>query len=363
MRQEHALFSQIRGHLPRGTQLSEFGKDQGNRLTNRFVSHLNDAALVVMLIANRHVRAQRAASCGFPQATVQSRTNQVEFDLTDRPFEPEQQPVIETARMIETIGIGDERIDEATQVQQVVPITVVAGHARDFGGHDDADVAQSHLSDESIESDASYASTATTYSKVFIDHHDLRSRPAQVGGPLYQAILQALALSVVQDLAGRGLTNVDRGLASEVGGRDLRAAHGRRSICANQRMSRRASTCSASRCTSGGRTSQTSSGHASSGLGGSSRGWRMGAMLDCGKGLTSRFDASCLAASLLAFPTRRAAMPAATYLEGLHQLAELTDPIAGQHERWAIVVHQRIPERGSSGWQIAAASVRQCNWQ
>jgi len=70
----------------------------------------------------------------------------------------------------------------------------------------------------------------------------------------------------------------------------------------------------------------------------------MGAMLDCGKGLTFRFDASCLAASLLAFPTRRAATPATTCLEGLHQLAELTDSIAGQHKRWAIVVHQRLPE-------------------
>ena len=344
MRQEHAFFRQIRGHLPRRTKLSEFGEDQGNRLTDCFVSHLDDAALVVMLKANRHVRAQRSASCGFPQPTVQSRTNQVEFDLTDRTFEPEQQPVIEAARMIEPIGIRDERIDETTQVEQVVPLTIVAGHARDFGGYDDADVAQSHLGDESIESDASYASTAPTYSKVFIDHHYLRSRPAQLGGPLHQTILQALALLVVQDLAGRGLTNVDRGLASKMGGCDLRAAHGRRSVCANQRMSKRARTCSTSRCTSDGRTSQTSSGHASSELGGSSRGWRMGAMLDRGKGLTSRFVASCLTASLLAFRLRRPATPAATCLEGLHQLTELTDPIAGQHKRWAIVVHQRLPE-------------------
>src|SRR6266542_2452241 len=291
MRQEHAFFRQIRGHLPRGTKLSEFGEDQGNRLTDCFVSHFDDAALVVMLKANRQVRAQRSASCGFPQPTVQSRTNQVEFDLADCTFEPEQQPVIEAAWMIEAIGIGDERIDETTQVEQVVPITIVAGHARDFAGYDDADVAQSHLGDESIESDASYASTAPTYSKVFIDDHDLRWRPAQLGGPLHQAILQALALLVMQDLAGRGLTNVDRGLASKVGGRDVHAAHGRRPISAYQRMSKRARTCSTSRCTSGGRTSQTSSGHASSELGGSSRGWRMGAMLDRGKGLTSRFDA------------------------------------------------------------------------
>jgi hypothetical protein len=39
----------------------------------------------VMLKANRQVRAQPSASCGFPQPTVQSRPNQVEFDLLCRP--------------------------------------------------------------------------------------------------------------------------------------------------------------------------------------------------------------------------------------------------------------------------------------
>jgi len=59
-------------------------------------------------------------------------------------------------------------------------------------------------------------------------------------------------------------------------------------------------------------------------------------MLGCGKGLTSRFDASCLAASLLAFPTHRAATPAATRLERLQQLAELTDAISGHDDRWLL---------------------------
>jgi len=61
-------------------------------------------------------------------------------------------------------------------------------------------------------------------------------------------------------------------------------------------------------------------------------------MLDRGKGLTSRFDASCLAASLLAFRTRCAAMPAATRLECLHQLAELTDAVSGHDDRWLVSV-------------------------
>jgi hypothetical protein len=72
-------------------------------------------------------------------------------------------------------------------------------------------------------------------------------------------------------------------------------------------------------------------------------------MLDCGKGLTSRFDASCLAASLLALRTRLAAMPAATRSKRLYQLAELAHAICGQDECWPIGL-LCIKECGCGSW-------------
>src|SRR5262245_36307885 len=113
-------------------------------------------------------------------------------------------------------------------------------------------MAQPYLGNELIEADPRNATATATHSEVLVDHHYLRARPAQVDSSFCQAVLQALALLVVQNLAGRGLTNVDRGLARKVGGCDLHVAHDRRSSCAYHRMSKRASTCSTSRCTSGG---------------------------------------------------------------------------------------------------------------
>jgi hypothetical protein len=75
--------------------------------------------------------------------------------------------------MVEAIGIGDERIHQGTQIEQVIPITVVARHARDVDGYDDADVAQSHLGHQPIEADPCNAAAAATHAKVFIDDRHL----------------------------------------------------------------------------------------------------------------------------------------------------------------------------------------------
>ena len=81
-------------------------------------------------------------------------------------------------------------------------------------------------------------------------------------------------------------------------------------------------------------------------------------MLWFGKGLTSRFDGNYLVASLLAALLVGAATPAAARLQGLDQLAELTDAVAGHDDRWPVRL-LRVKQRGTSGWKVTAASVGQ----
>src|SRR5438477_740338 len=116
----------------------------------------------------------------------------MQLDLAHAAFEAEQEPVIEYARMVQTISVGDQRIDERAEIQQVVPVAIVAGQPRDLDGEDDADMAQTHLADESFETDASNASA--TDPEVIIDHYHLGPRPPQVDGPIHQTVLAALAL-------------------------------------------------------------------------------------------------------------------------------------------------------------------------
>jgi hypothetical protein len=99
----------------------------------RAVLPVNDSLIMIRRNCTHIIRnidqLLGAAPRGFPEATIQARTNEVQLDLAHGAFEPEQEPVIEDAWMAEAIGVGDERIDQGAQVEQVTPVPVVAGHA------------------------------------------------------------------------------------------------------------------------------------------------------------------------------------------------------------------------------------------
>ena len=49
------------------------------------------------------------------------------------PFQPEHQPVVEVGRVIEPVPIGDQRVGHGAQIEELVPVGVVAGEAGDLG--------------------------------------------------------------------------------------------------------------------------------------------------------------------------------------------------------------------------------------
>jgi hypothetical protein len=184
---------------------------------------------------------------------VQPRANQVQLDLVRGALESEQEPVTEDARMVEAVGVGDER----ARVQQVVPIAVVAGETRDLDCQDDTDVTQADLGDESFKAGAS--SATATHSKIVIDHGDVWARPTEGNSSIHQTVLTALALQIMRDLLDGRLPDVDRGLAGEMGGRRLYARHRLCSTWPNQRVAGARGQQDVT-LYSGGNTSDTSSG-------------------------------------------------------------------------------------------------------
>ncbi len=95
--QRHLLLDQVGGHVAGGTELGKLGEDQADGLLHGFVRQLDDAALAIVLETDRQMRAQLAAASRLPQATRQACMDEVQFDLTHRPFESEQEPVIENS--------------------------------------------------------------------------------------------------------------------------------------------------------------------------------------------------------------------------------------------------------------------------
>ena len=72
---------------------------------------------------------QFAARCLVANATQQAGAQHVQFGLAHRALETEQQTVIEHGRMIEAVGIANERIGEAAEIEQAIPVGVIAGKA------------------------------------------------------------------------------------------------------------------------------------------------------------------------------------------------------------------------------------------
>jgi len=59
-------------------------------------------------------------------AGVQTEFQMVQFRLAHDAGESKQQPVVIGARVVDAFRIGDERLEQTTQLEQAVPIAVVA---------------------------------------------------------------------------------------------------------------------------------------------------------------------------------------------------------------------------------------------
>src|SRR5262249_33145899 len=69
----------------------------------------------------------------------------VQLCLTPRAFEPEKEREVEQARMVDAVGIADECVGRAAQIEQTIPIGVVARQARNLQAEDYARAAASEL--------------------------------------------------------------------------------------------------------------------------------------------------------------------------------------------------------------------------
>ena len=93
-------------------------------------------------------------------------------------LEAEQQSVVEHRGMIDTVGIADESVGEAAEIEQAIPVSVVAGEAGDFEAEHDADMAEGDFGGKPGEAIA-LDDAGSRKPQVFVDNDDLLRRPAK----------------------------------------------------------------------------------------------------------------------------------------------------------------------------------------
>jgi hypothetical protein len=97
-------------------------------------------------------RQCQLAALGLGQdPAAQPGADQVELSLGHGALEAEQKPVVEVARVIEPVLVQDERVVERADLQQPVPVGVVAGQPGAFQAEHDSGLAQRYLGDQVLE--------------------------------------------------------------------------------------------------------------------------------------------------------------------------------------------------------------------
>src|SRR5260221_11947979 len=186
-----------------------------------------DTAIGILLepVADLH-EADRGSDDEFAAPGLAGRqgtvAQKIELILVEDALQSQQQPVVPLTRRIDRLLIDQHGIDDAAHLDQLPPVTAVAGETRDFPRRDRTDLAQADLGHHSIKAGA--RDTACRRApEIVIDRFD--ARPAQRRQTIAHRILQSAALAIVENLMGGGLPYIHDRLALQMVRPDLLRHH------------------------------------------------------------------------------------------------------------------------------------------
>src|SRR3984893_15354771 len=188
-----------------------------------------DTAIGILLepVAGLH-EADRGSDDEFaaPRLLVAGRqgtlAQKIELILVEAALQSQQQPVVALTRRIDRLLIDQHGIDDAAHLDQLLPVTAVAGETRDSPRRDRTDLAQADLGHHSIKAGARDAARRRAL-EIVVDRID--ARPAQRRQTIAHRILQGAALAIVKHLMGGGLPDIQDRLALQLVRPDLLRHH------------------------------------------------------------------------------------------------------------------------------------------
>ena len=139
--QEDGVVTQAAQHPLAAAQPREMGEDQIERVLHLEVRIFDNPPIGPPDQPGGEPLAVGAALHRAEAPLPHPLLQHVQLGLTQDTPQAQQQAVVVLARVVHAIGVGDERADAAGQVQQRVPVDVVACQPAGLVGQDDADVA------------------------------------------------------------------------------------------------------------------------------------------------------------------------------------------------------------------------------
>ena len=137
---------------PDPTHRTEFGKAREDGADCRGHRRIGVKADLAVLFApdeaHRETATQFAPRRFVADAAEQASPQDVQLGLTHRAFQAEHQSVVEHCRVVDPIGVADQSVGQAAEIEQAVPIGVIAGQTRDLQAEHDTDMPQRDLRGE-----------------------------------------------------------------------------------------------------------------------------------------------------------------------------------------------------------------------
>jgi hypothetical protein len=131
----------------------------------------------------------------------------MQLGLRHRPLQSEHEAIVEIGRVIHPVSVGDQRVGDRTQVQQLIPVGVVAGQPRHLDAQHDPDLPQADIGDQLLEPGPT-GGLRPRAAQIGVDHHDLMGRPTQHHRPLTQLVLAGKGFGVMNHLRRRRLAHI-----------------------------------------------------------------------------------------------------------------------------------------------------------
>ena len=208
-RESQALLAQPQPHPARRPAHREPLEDRGDDAGDGLVGMPADLPVgLAPHQPDRQPAAQLAAGGLVADPAVEPGPQDVQLGLGHGALHAQQHPVVEQPGMVDAVGVGDQRVGHPGQVQQPVPVGVVAGQPGDLQRQHDADLPEPDLRGQLGEPGPA-GGAGPADAEVVVDHPHRAARPAQPLGPRDQVVLAGGGLPVAVDLRERGLADID----------------------------------------------------------------------------------------------------------------------------------------------------------
>ena len=210
-------------NLPRAAQLAEAGEDQPDHFLDPKVGIKAETDLAMPDIADGHANTQFAAARLGASGVEHARTQHAEFELTDGALHAEQEPIVRPAGIIDPVQIDYSRLDQAAELQKMMPVAAVAGEPGGVDAQHGPDVPGAQPGHQPLKAGPRHHPTGGA-AEIVIDHFDFAKTLAP--SDLDELVLAPLALEVVLDLGLGGLPNIyDRFALQHCGRQEISARH------------------------------------------------------------------------------------------------------------------------------------------